>query len=88
MKDKIQRSTNAYPKKCSPITSENKLKCLCLNARSIVNKTSELDIMVADNDPQVKDITEPRANKDIVEAELALTGYAMFRKDRRERRDM
>ena len=48
MKDKIQRSTNAYPKKCSPITSENKLKCLCLNARSIVNKTSELDIMVAE----------------------------------------
>ena len=37
---KTQRSTttNTYPKKCSPIISDNELKCLCLNARSIVNK--------------------------------------------------
>ena len=31
-------------------------------------------------------ITESWANEDIVDAELALTGYVMFRKDRRERR--
>ena len=42
--------------------------------------------MVADIDPHVIGITESWANKDIVDAELALTGYAMFRKDRRERR--
>ena len=41
--------------------------------------------MVADIDPQVIDITESWANKDIVDAELALTGYVMFRKDRREK---
>ena len=39
--------------------------------------------MVADIDTQV---TERWANKDIVNAELALTGYIMFRKNRRERR--
>ena len=38
--------------------------------------------MVADIDPHV---TESWANKDIVHAELALTCYVMFRKDRRER---
>ena len=42
--------------------------------------------MVADIDPYVTDITESWTNKDIVDAELALTGYVMFKKDRRERR--
>ena len=38
--EKTQRSTtiNTHPKKCSPIISDNELKCVCLNARSIVNK--------------------------------------------------
>ena len=42
--------------------------------------------MVANIDPHLIGITESWANKDIVDAELALTGYAMFRKERRERR--
>ena len=42
--------------------------------------------MVADIDPHLIGITESWANKDIVDAELALTGYVMFRKDRQERR--
>ena len=42
--------------------------------------------MVADIDPHVIGITESWANEDIVDAELALTGYVMFRNDRRERR--
>ena len=38
--EKSQRSTttNTHPKKCSPIISDNELKCVCLNARSRVNK--------------------------------------------------
>ena len=42
--------------------------------------------MVADTDPHITGITESWANKGIVYAELALTGYVMFRKERRERR--
>ena len=42
--------------------------------------------MVPDIDPQVIGITESWATKDIVDAELALTGYVMFTKDRQERR--
>ena len=41
---------------------------------------------MADIDPHVTGITESWANKDIVDAELALADYVMFRKDRRERR--
>ena len=86
--EKTQRNTttNAHPKKCSPIISDNELKYVCLNARRIINKKSELDIMVADINPRVIGITESWANNDILDAELALTGYVMFRKDRRERR--
>ena len=46
----------------------------------------ELDIMVAGIGPQVIGITESWRKKNIVDAELALTGYVMFRKDRQERR--
>ena len=38
--EKTQRSTttNTHPKKCSPTISDNELKCVCLNARSIAYK--------------------------------------------------
>ena len=58
------------------------LKCVSLNARSVMNKKSELNIMVNDSDPHIIGITESWANKDITDAELGLEGYVMFRKDR------
>ena len=57
-----------------------------LNARSIVNKKNELNIMVEDTDPHIIGITESWANTDITDAELGLTGYIMFRRDRIGRR--
>ena len=60
------------------------LECVCLNARSIINKKRELNIMVADSDSDIIGITESWANKDITE--LGLEGYVMFRKDRTGRR--
>ena len=62
------------------------LKMCMLKCQEHSKQTNELDIMVADIDPRVIGITESWANKDIVDDELALTGYVMFRKDRRERR--
>ena len=59
-------------------------KCVCLNARSIVNKRNELNIMVEDIDPHIIGITESWATPDISDAELGMTGYVMFRKDRLE----
>ena len=59
---------------------------MCLNARSIVNKKNELNIMVEDIDPHIIGITESWANTDIRDAELGLTGYVMFRRDRMGRR--
>ena len=56
-----------------------------LNARSIVNKKNESNIMV-DIDRHIIGITESWANIDITDAELELTGYVMFKRDRIGRR--
>ena len=34
-------------------TSKEEIKCVCLNARSIINKKDELNIMVDDIQPQI-----------------------------------
>ena len=67
-------------------TSKEEIKCVCLNARSIINKKDELNIMVDDIKSHIIGITESWANNDITDAELGLEGYAMFRKDRLGRR--
>ena len=61
-------------------TSKAELKCVCLNARSIINKKNELNIMVVDIKPHIIGITESWANNDITDAELGLdSGYRMKR---------
>ena len=59
---------------------------MCLNARIIVNKKNELNIMVEDIAPHIIGITESWANIDITDAELRLTGYVKFRRHRKGRR--
>ena len=61
-------------------------KSVCLNARSKVNKRNELNIMVEDIDPHIIGIAEYWATPDISDAELGMTGYVMFTKDRLGRR--
>ena len=61
-------------------------KCVCLNARSIVNKRNELNITVEYIDPHIIGITESWATTDISDAELGMTEYVMFRKYRIGRR--
>ena len=68
--------------KCPKNRSEAGYKYVCLNARSIINKKNELNII----DPHIIGITESWANRDITDAELRLTGYVMFRRDRIGRR--
>ena len=57
-----------------------------MNARSIIIKKTELNIMVDDIKPHIIGITESWANNDITYAEFGLEGYVMFRKDRTGRR--
>ena len=79
-------STDKPITECPKNMSEAGYICVCLNARSLVNKKNELNIMVEDIDPHIIGITESCANTDITDAELGLTGYVMFRRDRIGRR--
>ena len=67
-------------------TPKAEIKCACFNARSIINKKNELDIMVDEIKPHIIGITDSWANNDITYVELGLEGYVMFRKDRMGRR--
>ena len=80
-------STDKPITKCPKNTSEAGHRCVCLNARSIVNKKNYLNIMLGDIDPHIVAITESWANTDIIDAEIGLTGYVMFRKDRIGRKE-
>ena len=81
-KNTIGGQKDRRSKKIQRNTSKSGIKCVCLSARSIINKKSELNIMVDDIKPHIIGITESWANNDITDAELGLEGYVMFRKDR------
>ena len=81
-KNTIGGQKDRRSKKIQRNTSASGIKCVCLNARSIINKKIELNIMVDDIKPHIIGITESWANNDITDAELGLEGYVMFRKDR------
>ena len=68
--------------KCPKNMSEAGYRCVCLNARRMANKKNELNIIVEDIDPHITGITESWANTDITDAELRLTEYVIFRRDR------
>ena len=81
-----QEATDKPITECPKNMSEAGYRCVCLNARCIVNKKNEFNIMVEDIDPHIIGITESWANTDITDAELGLIGYVMFRRDRIGRR--
>ena len=61
-------------------TSKEEIKCVCLNARSIINKKNELNIMADDIQPHIIGITESWANNDITDAGFGLEGNVMLGK--------
>ena len=81
-----QRRLNPYKRVVDAREYREEIKCVCLNARSIINKKNELNIIVDDIKPHIIGITESCANNDITDAELGREGYVMFRKDRIGRR--
>ena len=61
---------------------KSKLKCVYFNARSIVNKRAEIELLVHEENPDVIGITETWLRPDIEDSEINLDSYALFRKDR------
>ena len=63
-------------------SSKKELNCVYFNARSIVNKMSELELLITDEQPDILGISETWLNSSISESELNFEGYTVFRKDR------
>ena len=58
------------------------LKCFYFNARSIMNKTDELELYLTQEKPDIVGITETWTYEDIEDSEICMEGYTLLRKDR------
>ena len=55
---------------------------MCVNARSIVNKIDDLQALISVENPDIFGITESWTHDGILDAELSVNGYTLFRCDR------
>ena len=62
----------------------DKISCLYLNARSVINKRDELELYIIENKPSIIGVKESWANCDIADSELNLEGYELFSKMKNE----
>ena len=58
---------------------------MCMLKCKMHSKRNDLDIMVADIEPDILGITELWEHHDMAEAELVLPDYVMFKNDKREK---
>jgi len=83
--DHIQRDDSG-PKDVTGVIKQNKtyseLVCLYLNARSLIGKFDLFTAWALNYSPDVIGVTETWATADILDSELALARYDMFRQDR------
>ena len=66
----------------SDIVLENNIKFVYFNARSIVNKLSELELLVREENVDVLGICETWLLEVISDDEISFSGYSLFRRDR------
>ena len=65
---------------CSINSSE--LICVYFNAQSIMNKLDDLHVMVSSLQPDIIGISESWTNSNVLDSELSISGYDIFRCDR------
>ena len=53
-----------------------------MNARSLIGKFNQFETWVCSIDPDVVAVTESWTNSSILDSELTLPGYTLFRRDR------
>ena len=60
----------------------SRLSCVYFNARSIMNKLSELELYIKEENIYIIGITETWISESILSSEVSLDGYTLLRKDR------
>lgn len=78
-KNRSTPNSNANP------TKEKQLRLLNLNARSLRNKTDQLEIILLQNDPHIVAVTETWLQSDITDDSVFPASYQIIRKDRASR---
>ena len=63
------------------LTSKAKLKCVCLNANSIVNKRCQMASIIEEDKTDIVLISEAHLNDDIKSCEIFSSNFTVFRKD-------
>ena len=66
---------------------ESVLKCLLLNACSIRNKINELEVHINNEELDIIAVTETWLTEDVLDSELLIPGFTLYRKDRFNVRD-
>ena len=61
-------------------TGVRRLGCICLNARSIMNKMDEFVVLMDVLRPDVMGVTESWASAEVEDAELSISGYVAVQK--------
>ena len=61
------------------VTHKNSLSVLYCNAQSILNKLDELKMLISIRQPDIIGITESWANSTVLDAELMIPGFNLFR---------
>ena len=64
--------------------NRNKIECVYVNARSIVNKRKELELYLNEKSVDVMGISETWLNESISYSEMSIEGYTLLRRDRNE----
>ena len=59
--------------------NRDELKCFYINARNILHKFDEFEAWAYDINPDLIGVTESWTGKHILDSELALNGYDLFR---------
>ena len=77
--DNIQREGREEKR---TLTNSSELVCFYRNARNLVNKMEQFEAWVHDTNPDIIGVTESSSTSAVLDSELALGGYDLFRKDR------
>ena len=84
MADSARGSDNLIIRANNSEDNNNKLQCVYMNARSIVNKMKVLELTVKQDDLDLVAITETWLHDKITDEEISIEGYTLIRNDRKD----
>src|SRR5580698_878275 len=82
----VRQYINQQIKHTNNKANNARYKCLYFNARSLVNKIKELELLVKSENADIIGVTETWLNTNILDSEMSMEGYSLLRKDMSDNR--